>query len=210
MARKKTKPFRVDTAFNPEGFTICPLCWSRPSVEKRYKVSGLRGWGLTQVEKIVKWKDRVYGYVYHMKYPCSNDDCLGHIVIETMGSEMGREGTEHLHKKHQLTGENATKYEAGHTDKNGVWHGTAAPPVIEVVKTEPVKRKARVAKTPEPEPTIAEPKKRKPRAAPAAPRKGTQAPRKGAAKPKAPKVEPKAAKKPRKAKAAKPTKRTKA
>jgi hypothetical protein len=163
-----------------------------------------RGWGLQQVEKIVKHEGKTYTYVTQIKYPCSRLECLGEIEVEWYGTNLGKECHAHLYKQHKLTGENAAKYEAGHTDKHGVWHATPAPPPVVV---EPAKRKGRVAKTPEPEPTIAEPTKRKPRAAPAAPRKGTKAPRKGAAKPKA---VTKAAKTPRQAKAAKPTKRPKA
>jgi hypothetical protein len=144
VGRKRTKPQKVDAAFTPDGKSICPLCWSRPSVTGRYANDGprTRGWGLTVVEKVIRFAGQTFGYAHTLKYPCSNSACLAEIVVEWMAHETGKEGHAHLLKAHQLRGADADKYVAGHTDARGVWKDEPAPAPVVVPLAAPKRSRA--------------------------------------------------------------------
>jgi len=153
MARKRIRPVRIDAYYNPEGYAICPLCWSRPSVNGRIQrdaATRSKGWGISFVEKIIRYAGKTHTTAQQIKYPCSNPECLAEIVVEWAGMELGVEG--HAHLQH-LGDIDAEKYTGGHTDVKGVWHPTPAPVIVPV---QPTKRRRRQPVA-VPEPPVEEP-----------------------------------------------------
>ncbi len=132
-APKPIPPDRVDAAYVDVGkrkpISICPKCWSRPSVTGRIikeaqsegKRSRKETWTITAVP--VKVGSQVHSG-WEMWYPCSNPACHTHLRVVGM-TLVDTEITHPVVIRGLLTAARATEYKEGKTLDNGIWVGNA-------------------------------------------------------------------------------------
>jgi hypothetical protein len=126
MARKTTvKPRRAEAVFAPEGMypiTLCPTCWSRPSVVGRERKQ------VESRERIWNWNSDVRDglSVSVLNYPCANPDCNTIIKVVLPSNKVDLNEVLWINR-HRLKGKDAEKYRLGKHIKD-IWFSPDAEP----------------------------------------------------------------------------------
>jgi hypothetical protein len=160
MARTpKIKVQRVACAYAPDsGKTICPHCFSIPSLAKRveHELAGHRGW--------TRNPSGIPG-VSNLKYPCGNPACPTEVIVSFLDGYVGAEAVAPFRKKQTLRGPDAKRFATGTIGKDGIWRVKAPTAAI----TPPPAKKPAPKKSPSPpprrtpKPTKTKPKQRRPK-----------------------------------------------
>lgn len=148
MARLRTKPVppvKLDAAYTPTGRAkaICPVCWSRPSVDGRrenYDRPHSKGWSVTYEMRQIEGREI---HVLKSQYPCSNKECNTIIVTRSTLANITQEQSPWI-VEHRLQGADAEAYDEGITTPQGVWTG------IRFQRDEPKEEKRRNVATAKP------------------------------------------------------------
>lgn len=89
--------------------------------------------------------NRVLEHVVESKYPCSNADCMTHLMVRSVLRNLGsKEAYAPFLAKGRLKGKKADQYVQGTTGKDGIWRDEEGIPLI--VAPTPVQREKPVPK----------------------------------------------------------------